>query len=631
MELPDSRLVSAAISGDDRAFDALVSRYRSRVYYLALSKVRYEEAARDLAQDAFVRAYLSLPNIREPERFGAWIAAIASNTCNSYLRKPREMPLPAEAIQDLSRDNGEADLMDDEASVARDILYSLPNGTRTAAVLYFAEEMKMTEIAEFLSIPLSAVKSRIRTARSRIKKEMVDMVRQTAKKHEPGDEFNHSLQHRLELARWYRELSELFEIGVPVRIALARLRDADYPDSIREATESLIAAVESGNTMSDALGSLPALVALEAIPMMRAGEVSGTLHWLAAMIADRIEVEEAKQSIELGFWCRVLSTMLDARVPIVEALHRTAEVSRGKALSQATRDWADAVEQRRPVADVLRKYSDVLPPMLRVAILTGESLLAIKLQWAGAQMAEEIFGRVVGGKVEVPVPRSGALEHATAWAPTAIRLLGDEDPGIRAASAEMLGRFKVSSAAEGLLGLLNDPEPAVIKAAIRALVDLGQAPPVEALAARLDMEEPSVRRAAVQALRELGLVSEVSERMAKLLADPDERVSHTAVAALEDAGEITALGNEAVKLVQSGESPELRRKGAAILDKHLFPAPEDLLIAALSDELPEVRYAAARILGHRRDARAVPVIKAAVDACALSQDYLFLADDLEKG
>ena len=216
MEVPDSELVAEVRAGDDLAFDRLVSRYRSRVYYLVLSKVGCEETARELAQDVFVQAYLSISSIREPGKFASWISGIACNVCKTYLRKPRELLLPAEVAEELLGNasgyrylegNGRrTDEADTDAAAAREILYSLPNGTRSAAILYFVDEMKMTEIAEFLDITLGAVKSRIRTARSRIKKEMVDMVKQTAKKHEPGEEFNHSLKHRLELARWYREL-----------------------------------------------------------------------------------------------------------------------------------------------------------------------------------------------------------------------------------------------------------------------------------------------------------------------------------------------------------------------------------------------------------------------------------------
>lgn len=622
--------MTGAVAGDSRAFDELVSRYRSRVYYLTLSKVRQEEAARDLSQETFIQAYLSLSGIREPDKFGSWVAAIASNVCSSYLRRLREMPLAAETIQDILEKNP-ASPAGDSASVARDILYSLPNGTRSAAILYFVEEMKMTEVAQFLDIPLSAVKSRIRIARSHIKKEMVDMVRETVKKHEPGEEFNSSIKHRLELARWYRELGELFEVGVPVRTALARLADADYSDSIRNATTELASAVESGSTISDALEKIPALAAMEAVPMMRVGEASGRLAWSVNTLADRIEVEEAKQKLEMSFWCRVMSGMISAHMSLVEALRYTADVTQSKALGQATCELADGIEAGQSAEEVLKKHADVFPPDVRVAIISHSCYLSTILKWAGNEIAGSVCCHVVGTKVAIPFPESEYLQRSAHWAEPVIPLLQNEDPDIRASTADMLGYFKVTSAAEDLLRLLDDPEPKVIKAAIRALVGMGSAPQIRALATGLRAEDPSVRMATIEAISELGQVNEVAEQLAELLADTDERVAHRAVSVMEDAGEVEVLGNQAAKQVESGKNPELRRRAAAVLDKHLFPAPERILLAVLDDKLPEVRYAAARILGHRGDPRAVQVIREAVSARHLSKDYLFLADDLEKG
>lgn len=630
MTLFDNTLVTEAIAGNSRAFDELVSRYRSRVYYLTLSKVGQEEAARDLSQETFLQAYLSLSSIREPDKFGSWIAAIASNLCSSYLRRLRETPMAAETIQDILEKSPKS-AADDRASIARDILYSLPNGTRSAAILYFVEEMKMTEIAEFLGISLGAVKSRIRVARSRIKKEMVDMVRATARKHEPGEEFNSSIKHRLELARWYRDLGELFEVGVPVRTALARLAQADYTDSIRNATTELAAAVESGSSIAGALENIPALAALEAVPMMRAGEASGRLAWSVNTLADRIEVEEAKREMEMTFWCRVMSGMISAHLSLVEALRYTADVTQSKALGQATCELADGIEAGQSAEEVLKKHADVFPPAVRVAIISHSCYLSTILKWAGNEIAGSVCCHVVGTKVAIPFPESEYLQRSAHWAEPVIPLLQNEDPDIRASTADMLGYFKVTSAAGDLLRLLDDPEPKVIKAAIRALVGIGSAPQTRALATGLRAEDPSVRMATVEAISELGQVNEVAEQLAELLADPDERVAHRAVSVMEDAGEVEVLGNQAAQQVESGENHELRLRAVAVLDKHLFPAPEHVLLAMLDDDIPEVRYTAARILGHRGDPRAVPVIREAVGARHLSKDYLFIADDLEKG
>ncbi len=117
MASSDAELVARAASGDDSAFDELVSRYRGRVYYLALSKVRAREIALDVAQDAFVQAYISLGKLREPEKFASWLMSITSNLCRMHFRRAREIAMPDEAIDALNshRDAPESDM---DATVA---------------------------------------------------------------------------------------------------------------------------------------------------------------------------------------------------------------------------------------------------------------------------------------------------------------------------------------------------------------------------------------------------------------------------------------------------------------------------------------------------------------------------------
>lgn len=180
--LTDGQLVAKATAGDDSAFDELVSRYRTRVYHLALSRARARENALDIAQEAFVQAYLSLRTLRQPERFNAWLSAITANLCKMHFRQSTEVPIAPEMIEDMQP----LTELDPNAALAREALDQLPNGTRSAAILYFIEEMKQTQIAEFLGISLAAVKSRIRDARASLQKEMIHMVKQTTKQEGDG-------------------------------------------------------------------------------------------------------------------------------------------------------------------------------------------------------------------------------------------------------------------------------------------------------------------------------------------------------------------------------------------------------------------------------------------------------------
>ncbi len=69
MALTDGQLVGRVRSGDREAFGDLVGRYRDMVYGLGYHLTNDFEEARDLAQEAFVQAYLKLGQLRDPDRF----------------------------------------------------------------------------------------------------------------------------------------------------------------------------------------------------------------------------------------------------------------------------------------------------------------------------------------------------------------------------------------------------------------------------------------------------------------------------------------------------------------------------------------------------------------------------------
>src|SRR4051812_35345216 len=89
MELfTDEQLVQQVLThADTAAFDQLVKRYQRRVYGICFSIVCDWSQANDLAQEAFLRAWLDLAKLREPSRFAPWICRIAFGACTDWLRK----------------------------------------------------------------------------------------------------------------------------------------------------------------------------------------------------------------------------------------------------------------------------------------------------------------------------------------------------------------------------------------------------------------------------------------------------------------------------------------------------------------------------------------------------------------
>ena len=87
VEITDEVLAEAARAGDRQAFSALISRYRSVAVAYARARLGNAEEAEDAAQEAFVRAYLSLDRFRSAACWGPWLMTILRNHCNDTLRK----------------------------------------------------------------------------------------------------------------------------------------------------------------------------------------------------------------------------------------------------------------------------------------------------------------------------------------------------------------------------------------------------------------------------------------------------------------------------------------------------------------------------------------------------------------
>jgi RNA polymerase sigma-70 factor (ECF subfamily) len=87
--LSDIERVRRCQAGDTRAFDALVTKYRGKVYAMSYHLVQNETEAWDLSQEAFIKAWRALPNFKGDAAFYTWLFRIAHNVAYDWLRKKR--------------------------------------------------------------------------------------------------------------------------------------------------------------------------------------------------------------------------------------------------------------------------------------------------------------------------------------------------------------------------------------------------------------------------------------------------------------------------------------------------------------------------------------------------------------
>jgi RNA polymerase sigma-70 factor (ECF subfamily) len=584
-----------AAAGNDAAFDELVKRHRSRLCRVARRLLGSRDAADDVAQEALVRAYLTLPALRDPERFGAWVVGIAENLCRMHLRTVREVtalgglldgaPMPA-------RSTGEADL---PALIA-----GLPAGTSAAADLYFMQGKEMRAIGEELGISLSAVKSRIRDARRGLRTED-----ETMKSKPTSDTFDAELQRRLELARWYREFATLASSGISLLQAFDTLAAGPYRNSVVQATKKLRSAVQAGSSMSDALQSLPTLRTPETMTAIRAGEFGGILDRVAAMLADWIDVGCAQRQIELSFWLRTLGEMIDSNVPLDFALSWGVQFPAYPGLKDTLVRLAAAASEGLPLTPTVSEATDVLPAEVRVAVAAGESAgcLGFAFRWAGNSLAASVCGLLLREERSREDPRCASFGAEVR------RLLPSGTADTRRAAVETLGSLRDSSAIGDLVRCLGDPDEEVRIAALRALAKMDARSHAADVAACLADPEPKVRRTAISALGDLQ-AHEHARELCSMIGDPDLPTATLAVQVAERTGEVDELVKAAIHFL--GAEPSAAWSFAAdVLNAHPVPEAVPGLLKALDYERHTAIIAACALarLGRREG---VPVLRIAL-------------------
>jgi RNA polymerase sigma-70 factor (ECF subfamily) len=180
----DKELVKRVQRGDQAAFDLLFARYQSKILNLIARYVRDSDEVRDVAQEAFIKAYRALPRFRGESAFYTWLYRIAINTAKNHLvARSRRPPSVDVDVDDADyRDDADSlrDAEDPEAALARDqlqavidqALVDLPDDLRSALTLREFDGLSYEQIADILECPVGTVRSRIFRAREFVDQRM---------------------------------------------------------------------------------------------------------------------------------------------------------------------------------------------------------------------------------------------------------------------------------------------------------------------------------------------------------------------------------------------------------------------------------------------------------------------------
>nr|WP_303995732.1 sigma-70 family RNA polymerase sigma factor [Ruminococcus bromii] len=181
-------LVSSAKSGNKKSFDKLYELTHNDVWYNCLSLLKDEENAKDIMQETYITAFLKLDTLKDEEKFCGWVNTIAVNLCKKKLKgkveyqiddevliteaETDELMLPEEYITKTEKRKVLLQIMEDTLSF---------NQYQTVLMFYF-DEMSISEIAQGFEISEGTVKSRLNSSRAKMKTAIEDYEKKSGDK-----------------------------------------------------------------------------------------------------------------------------------------------------------------------------------------------------------------------------------------------------------------------------------------------------------------------------------------------------------------------------------------------------------------------------------------------------------------
>ena len=193
MRFEDGELVLRCLTGDTDAYGTLVQRYQGSVYATAYYYVGRHGAAEDIAQDALLAAYRSLPRLKDPDSFGPWLRQVTTRTAANWLRRngdrlAAETPLPYKrtvSIEDAREGPRGSSERQEQLERVQRAIDSLPERYRLPVVLRYLQEQSYQEISDYTG----ESKEEIRGILQRASRQLRELLTESDRQSEGGQEW----------------------------------------------------------------------------------------------------------------------------------------------------------------------------------------------------------------------------------------------------------------------------------------------------------------------------------------------------------------------------------------------------------------------------------------------------------
>jgi RNA polymerase sigma-70 factor (ECF subfamily) len=183
--LGDKELIIRLKKNDEIAFQVLVGLYSKKVYNTCIGMLQNMEDAEDVSQEIFITIHLNIVKFKEESSLSTWIYRISVNKCLEFLRKKNRKKRSGIFRSIFSSDGVKAienhsDFMhpgiqlenQERAKILFKAIDLLPENQRTAYILHKIEQLSYTEIAQILSLSLSAVESLLFRGKQNLKQHL---------------------------------------------------------------------------------------------------------------------------------------------------------------------------------------------------------------------------------------------------------------------------------------------------------------------------------------------------------------------------------------------------------------------------------------------------------------------------
>ncbi|WNF36980.1 RNA polymerase sigma factor SigW [Bacillaceae bacterium IKA-2] len=178
------RIIQDVKKGDQQAFAELVELYKDKVYQISYRMVGNVHEAQDIAQEAFLRAYMNIETYDVDRKFSTWLFRIVTNLSIDRLRKKKpdyylDQEVDGTIGLTLSSQIAATDELPEDQVITYELqdwiqgeILNLPSKYRSAIILKYIEDLSLKEISDVLDLPIATVKTRIHRGREALRKRL---------------------------------------------------------------------------------------------------------------------------------------------------------------------------------------------------------------------------------------------------------------------------------------------------------------------------------------------------------------------------------------------------------------------------------------------------------------------------